>query len=113
MGSFSVTVASAPPGALKQALNQSGWVDGEVIAAGQLRQGKAPSIAGLITGTAVIELARAPVEVAPAALRARRDRRPGRRLQGLESRDGRGDGPRDGQDQAGRVRVLAARAPCA
>ena len=58
MGSFSVTVASAPPGALKQALNQSGWVDGEVIAAGQLRQGKAPSIAGLITGTALIELAR-------------------------------------------------------
>ena len=53
-----VTVASAPLGALKQALNQSGWVDGEVIAAGQLRQGKALSIAGMITGTALIELAR-------------------------------------------------------
>ena len=56
--SATVTVASAPPGAIKQALNQSGWVDGEVIAAGQLRQGKAPSMAGMITGTALIELAR-------------------------------------------------------
>jgi len=53
-----VTVASAPPGAIKQALNQSGWIDAEVIAAGQLRQGKAPSIAGMITGTALVELAR-------------------------------------------------------
>lgn len=53
-----VTVATAPPGAIKQALNQSGWIDGEVIAAGQLRQGKAPSMVGMITGTALVELAR-------------------------------------------------------
>ena len=53
-----VTVASAPLGAFKQALNQSGWVDGEVIAAGQLRQGKALSMVGMLTGTALIELAR-------------------------------------------------------
>ena len=53
-----VTVASAPLGAFKQALNQSGWIDGEVIAAGQLRQGKALSMMGMITGTALIELAR-------------------------------------------------------
>ena len=57
-GSGCVTVASAPPGAFKQALNQSGWIDGEVIAAGQLRQGKALSMVGMITGTALIELAR-------------------------------------------------------
>jgi hypothetical protein len=56
--SGSVTVASAPPGAIKQALNQSGWIAGEVIAAGQLRQGKAPSSFGLVTGTALVELAR-------------------------------------------------------
>jgi hypothetical protein len=57
-GPGSVTVASAPPGAIKQALNQSGWIDGEVIAAGQLRQGKAPSMAALLAGTALVELAR-------------------------------------------------------
>ena len=53
-----VTVASAPLDAFKQALNQSGWIDGEVIAAGQLRQGKALSMVGMIAGTALIELAR-------------------------------------------------------
>ena len=53
-----VTVASAPPGAIKQALNQSGWLDEEVIAAGQLRQGKAPSMVGMLTGTALVELGR-------------------------------------------------------
>src|SRR5512135_208862 len=45
-------------GSIKRALNDTGWIDEEVIAAGDLRQGKPPSIAGLITGTALIEVAR-------------------------------------------------------
>jgi hypothetical protein len=35
-----------------------GWLDEPVIAAGQLRQGKAPSIVGMLTGTALIEILR-------------------------------------------------------
>ena len=42
----------------KRALNQSGWVDDEVVAAGLLRQGKQPSILGMITGAALIEILR-------------------------------------------------------
>ena len=56
--SGSVTAAAEAPGAIKQALNQTGWLDAEVVAAGHLRQGKAPTLAGMITGTALIELAR-------------------------------------------------------
>ncbi len=54
----SVTAASQAPGAIKQALNQAGWLDDEVVVAGHLRQGKAPTIAAMMTGTALIELAR-------------------------------------------------------
>src|SRR5690242_3904378 len=53
-----LSVLSESPGALRSALNQSGWIDQEVIAAGQLRQGKAPTTLGMITGHALIEVAR-------------------------------------------------------
>ena len=56
--SGSVTVAAEALGAIKQALNESGWLDGEVVAAGDLRQGKPLTITSMITGTALIELAR-------------------------------------------------------
>lgn len=46
------------PGAMRRALNESGWVDGEVIAAGDLRQGKEPSVVAMLTGTALIEVLR-------------------------------------------------------
>ena len=55
-GYVSATVAHL--GSIKQALTASGWIDEEVIAAGELRQGKPLSVAGMVTGTAVIELAR-------------------------------------------------------
>lgn len=45
-------------GAIKRALNDSGWLGDEVIAAGQLRQGKAPSVIALITGSALVEMLR-------------------------------------------------------
>src|SRR5690242_13491422 len=53
-----LSVLSESPGALRSALNESGWIDQEVIAAGQLRQGKAPTTLGMITGHALIEVAR-------------------------------------------------------
>ena len=43
---------------IADALNRAGWIDGEVLVAGQLRQGKAPSMMGMITGTALIEVLR-------------------------------------------------------
>jgi hypothetical protein len=46
------------PGAIKRALNESGWIDGEVLAAGDLRQGKKPSLVSMLTGTALIEVLR-------------------------------------------------------
>ena len=46
------------PGAIKRALNCSGWVDSEVIAAGDLRQGKEPTVTSMLTGLAVIEMLR-------------------------------------------------------
>jgi hypothetical protein len=46
------------PGAIKHALNDNGWVDGEVIAAGDVTQGKEPSVASMLTGFAAIELLR-------------------------------------------------------
>jgi hypothetical protein len=54
----SLTVTPAIPGAIKQALDQTGWIAGDVIAAGQLRQGRPPSTFGLLSGTALVELAR-------------------------------------------------------
>ena len=53
-----LAVGTGAPGALKHALNRSGWLDDEVVAAGRLRQGRAPSMASMIIGTALIELAR-------------------------------------------------------
>jgi hypothetical protein len=38
------------PGAIKRALTDSGWVDGDVIAAGDLRQGKEPTVVSMLTG---------------------------------------------------------------
>jgi hypothetical protein len=46
------------PGAVARRLNESGWLPDEVIAAGALRQGKAPSLLTAVTGLTLIELAR-------------------------------------------------------
>jgi hypothetical protein len=53
-----LSVLSESPGALRSALNESGWIDQEVMAAGQLRQGRSPTMLGMITGHALIELAK-------------------------------------------------------
>lgn len=44
----------------------------EVLAAGQLRQGRAPSMMAMVTGTALIEVLRPALEVAAERLHARR-----------------------------------------
>ena len=46
------------PGSIKRALNESGCLDEEVIAAGELMQGVEPSLVSMVTGLALIELAR-------------------------------------------------------
>ncbi len=50
------------PDSMKQEIAASGWidteVDGEVLAVGHLRQGKAPTTAGMVTGLAVWEVLR-------------------------------------------------------
>lgn len=46
------------PGAFKRRLNESDWLADEVIAAGVLRQGRAPSLLALVTGLALIEVLR-------------------------------------------------------
>jgi hypothetical protein len=46
------------PGAFKRSLNESGWLADEVVAAGLLRQGKEPSLLGLVTGLALVEMVR-------------------------------------------------------
>jgi hypothetical protein len=54
-----ISIESKEPGAIKKAIQQTGWLDGEeILAAGQLRQGKAPSTLGMVTGAAVIEVLR-------------------------------------------------------
>jgi hypothetical protein len=53
-----LSVQSAGFDALKEALNESGWIEGEVVAAGQLRQGKAPSMGAMISGAALWEVLR-------------------------------------------------------
>lgn len=53
-----IAVEFRVPGAFKRRLNQSGWLEDEVIAAGVLRQGHEPSIFALVTGLALIELIR-------------------------------------------------------
>jgi hypothetical protein len=45
------------PEGVRRALNASGWLE-EVIAAGELRQGKEPSLLSMIIGTALIEVLR-------------------------------------------------------
>ena len=45
-------------GIIKLGLNDAGWIEDEVIAAGQLRQGKAPTMVGMILGYALIEVLR-------------------------------------------------------
>jgi hypothetical protein len=56
--SGSLTVQPSAVGAIKRALNRSGWFDQDVIAAGELRQGKSPTVLGMVTGKAVIDLFR-------------------------------------------------------
>ena len=51
-------VSTGTAGELKRALNASGWLDDEVIAAGHLRQGNPPSMAAMISGAALIEVLR-------------------------------------------------------
>jgi hypothetical protein len=51
-------VELAAPGALKQRLNESGWLADEVMAADLVCQGKPLSLLGMITGYALIEVAR-------------------------------------------------------
>ncbi|HKE81807.1 MAG TPA: hypothetical protein VKB54_20995 [Solirubrobacteraceae bacterium] len=53
-----LSIAPGQPGAIKQALNASGWLDDEIVAAGELRQGKAPSLLAMATGTALVEVVR-------------------------------------------------------
>jgi hypothetical protein len=50
--------ATARPASIGGYINAMGWLDEPVIAAGQLRQGKAPSIVGMLTGVALIEILR-------------------------------------------------------
>jgi hypothetical protein len=45
--------------AFKRRLNASGWFDEEVVAAGLLTQGKPHSLMSMVTGWALVELARA------------------------------------------------------
>ncbi|HEX8085940.1 MAG TPA: hypothetical protein VF529_16730 [Solirubrobacteraceae bacterium] len=51
-------LATATDGILKLAINDAGWLEEEVIAAGQLRQGKAPTMVGMLVGYALIEVLR-------------------------------------------------------
>jgi hypothetical protein len=57
--SGTIQVEAQAPGAFKRALNESGLLAEEVLAAGELRQDRAPSLLGLVTGLALIDLLRA------------------------------------------------------
>ena len=46
------------PGAIKRALNESGWFEDKVIAAGDVHQGKEPSVVAMLTGSALVEAMR-------------------------------------------------------
>lgn len=46
------------PDVLKQAVQQSGWLDEEIVAVGHLRQGKAPKMWQMILGSALWEVLR-------------------------------------------------------
>jgi hypothetical protein len=51
-------VPIAEPDAFRRRLNASGWFDEEVLAGGLLTQGKAQSLASMMTGWALVELAK-------------------------------------------------------
>ena len=53
-----VLVDPRDPDAIKNALVETGWLAEPVVAAGDLRQGKEPSLASMVTGTALIEVVR-------------------------------------------------------
>jgi hypothetical protein len=46
------------PGAVRDHLVHVGWIDEELVAAGHLRQGKPPTMLGMLTGHALIEVVR-------------------------------------------------------
>jgi hypothetical protein len=50
------SILTSAPEAITRALNERGWLDQEVLAAGELRQGKEPSLFGMVTGLALVEL---------------------------------------------------------
>jgi len=56
--SGTISVEYQVPGAFTRRLNESGWLAEEAIAVGVLRQGKAPSLLALVSGLALMELAR-------------------------------------------------------
>jgi hypothetical protein len=62
-GTLPVQVASA--GAFRRSLNESGWLADEVVAAGMLQQGSPPSLAALLTGAALLQMARRPSKSLP------------------------------------------------
>jgi hypothetical protein len=62
-GTLPVQVAFA--GAFRRSLNGSGWLADEVVAAGMLRQGSPPSLAALLTGAALFQMARRPSKSLP------------------------------------------------
>ena len=51
-------VAFRKPGAFKRRLNESGWLADEVVAAGWMQQGKPSTMLAMVTGKALIDLAR-------------------------------------------------------
>ncbi|HXV57545.1 MAG TPA: hypothetical protein VD704_06730 [Gaiellaceae bacterium] len=52
------SILPSRPGGITSALDERGWVDGKVVAAGDLRQGKRPSLPALVTGAALLEVLR-------------------------------------------------------
>jgi hypothetical protein len=56
--SGTLRVEYAARGDFKRALNASGWLTDEVVAAGDLRQGKVPSLLAMLTGAALFEVLR-------------------------------------------------------
>jgi hypothetical protein len=52
-------VRLAEKDAFKNRLNMSGWFDEEIVAAGMLTQGRAQSLLSMMTGWALVEMARA------------------------------------------------------
>ena len=51
-------VPVAEPESFKRRLNRSGWFDEEIVAGGLITQGKAQSLASMMTGWALVELAK-------------------------------------------------------